>query len=329
MTAAASDYRLDRDWTADVIGYPDPAIEVRDPRFERWRLLPASLERLWTGGRWTEGPAWFGDARCLLFSDIPNERILGWSEVTGAVTVYREPSGCANGNTRNRQGRLVTCEQGNRRLTRTEIDGTLSVLMDRFEGQRLNGPNDVVVHPDGHVWFTDPGYGLLSNYEGRRAPFELPTRVYRLDPASGAASVVIETLTRPNGLCFSPDGARLYVVDTGCTDDPDHHRNIMVYDVADGARVLNERPFCDMAPGRSDGIRCDVDGNLWAASSFGGPDSNGVRIFAPDGTEIGMIHLPEPCSNLCFGGLKRNRLFMTGGQSLYSLYVEAQGVPYA
>ena len=168
----------------------------------------------------------------------------------------------------------------------------------------------------------------LSNYEGARGPFELPTRVYRLDPDSGAASVVIETLTRPNGICFSPDFARLYVVDTGCTDDPAHHRHIMVYDVADG-RAENERAFCDMAPGRGDGIRCDVDGNLWAASCFGGPQSNGVQVFAPDGTKIGMIHLPEPCSNLCFGGLKRNRLFMVGGQSLYSLYVDAQGVPYA
>jgi gluconolactonase len=329
MKASISDFGLDRDWTADVVGYPDPAIEVCDPRFERYRVLPASIERLWTGGRWTEGPAWFGDARCLLFSDIPNERILSWSEVTGAVTVWRAPSGFANGNTRDRQGRLITCEHGGRRVIRTELDGTVSVLMDRFEGKRLNGPNDVVVHADGHIWFTDPGYGLLSNYEGARGPLELPTRVYRVDPDSGAASVVIETLTRPNGICFSPDFALLYVVDTGCTDDTAHHRNTMVYDVVAGERVENERAFCDMAPGRGDGIRCDVDGNLWAASCFGGPHSNGVQVFAPDGTKLGMIHLPEPCSNLCFGGLKRNRLFMVGGQSLYSLYVDAQGVPYA
>jgi gluconolactonase len=223
---------------------------------------------------------------------------------------------------------LITCEQGDRQVTRTELDGTISVLIDSFDGKRLNAPNDVIVHQDGHVWFSDPGYGILSNYEGSRAPFELPTRVYRLDPSTGRATVAIEGLTRPNGLCFSPAFDRLYVVDTGCTDDPRHHRNIMVYDIESGAAAVNGRAFCDMSPGRSDGIRCDMDGNLWAASGFGGEDSNGVFVFAPDGTGIGRIHLPEPCSNLCFGGVKRNRLFMTGSQSLYALYVEAQGVPY-
>jgi gluconolactonase len=323
------DRLLGRDWARGVIAYPDPAIEVLDPRFAKIHLLASAIERLWTGGRWTEGPVWFGDHRCLLFSDIPGQRILRWSEETGAVTVWRSPSAFANGNTRDRQGRLVTCEQETRALTRTEIDGSRTVLMDRFEGRRLNAPNDVVVHPDGHIWFSDPGYGILSNYEGNRAEAELPTRVYRLDPASGRASVVIEELTRPNGLCFSPDWRRLFVVDTGCTDDPAHHRNIMAYDVtASGEGVGKGRPFCDMSPGRSDGIRCDTEGNLWAASGFGGEGSNGVHVFAPDGSPIGRIHLPEACSNLCFGGQRRNRLFMTGSQSLYALYVEAEGVPY-
>jgi gluconolactonase len=319
----------DRDWRTGVVGYPDPAIEILDQRFNRHYLLSAAIERLWTGGRWTEGPVWFGDSRCLLFSDIPNDRILRWCEETGAVTVFRSPSGSANGNTRDRQGRLITCEQDGRRVTRTEIDGAITVLIDRFDGRRLNAPNDVINHPDGTIWFSDPGYGILSNYEGWKAPFELPTRVYRLDPESGQASVATEELTRPNGLCFSPDWQRLYVVDTGCTDDPSHHRQIMVFDVVDGTSLKNGHPFCDMSPGRSDGIRCDTDGNLWAASGFGGAGTNGVHVFAPDGTRIARIHLPEPCSNLCFGGRKRNRLFMTGSQSLYSLYVEAQGVPYA
>ena len=325
----AEKHRLDKTVGAAAASYPDPALEVVDVRFEKIRLLAAAVERLWTGGRWVEGPVWFGDGRYLLFSDIPNERILRWVEETGQVSVFRSPSGSANGNTRDRQGRLITCEQDGRRVTRTEIDGAITVLIDSYDGKRLNSPNDVVVHPDGSIWFTDPGYGILSNYEGWRAPFELPTRVYRFDPQTREATVVIEELTRPNGLCFSPDHRRLYVVDTGCTDDASHHRNIMLFDIVDGVRARNGRPFCDMAPGRSDGIRCDVDGNLWAASGFGGAGTNGVHVFAPDGDRIARIHLPEPCSNLCFGGRKRNRLFMTGSTSLYALYVETQGIAYS
>ncbi len=213
------DRLLDRDWR-EPVPYPDPAVEVIDPRFRRYVLSSAALERLWTGARWAEGPVWFGDSRHLVFSDIPNNRMLRWSEHTGEVDVFRAPSNNANGNTRDRQGRLVTCEHGSRRVTRTEHDGTITVLMDRFEGKRLNAPNDVVVHTDGGIWFTDPGYGIIWNYEGNKAPFELPTRVYRIDPQTLAATVVIEEMEKPNGLAFSPDYSVLYVVDTGASHKP-------------------------------------------------------------------------------------------------------------
>lgn len=307
-------------WQRDrtIVPYPDPAIESHDPRFEPYRLGAAAVERLWTGGRWTEGPVWFGDGRFLLFSDIPNDRILRWSEETGAVTTFRAPANNANGHTRDRQGRLVSCEHGSRRVTRTEHDGRITVLLDRFDGKRLNAPNDVVVHSDGSVWFTDPGYGILMNYEGEKAPFELPRNVYRLDPETGEVAVVADDFDRPNGLCFSPDERLLYIVDTG---EPGH---IRVFDVA-GGRLSNGRVFVKMSPGGSDGIRTDRDGNLWSAAAWAGPGFDGVHCFAPDGALIGQIHLPEGCSNLCFGGAKKNRLFMTASQSLYAVYLEAQG----
>ena len=307
-------------------GYPDPAVYSLHASFNRYVIPAASIERLWTGGRWTEGPVWFGDHNCLLFSDIPNDRILCWSGNTPQVSVFRAPASHANGNTRDRQGRLITCEQGSRRLTRTEHDGRVTVLLGEFEGKPLNGPNDVIVDNGDQIWFTDPGYGILSNYEGNRGFAELPTRVYRFDPHQGRAHIATEALARPNGLCLSPDQSILYVVDTGCTDDPQYHRNIMKFNVLDGGCVGKPAAFCDLSPGRSDGIRCDVDGNIWSASGFGGPETNGVRVFAPDGTLIGRIDLPEPVSNLCFGGPKKNRLFITGSTSLYSLFVEAQGL---
>jgi gluconolactonase len=321
-------FLLDRDWTAPV-RYPDPAVEILDRRFARYRLGSVAVERLWTGARWAEGPVWFGDQRSLVFSDIPNDRMLRWSEETGQVTVFRQPSFNANGNTRDRQGRLLTCEHRSRRVTRTEIDGTVTVLMDRFDGRRLNGPNDIVTHPDGAVWFTDPGYGLHWHYEGDKGEFELPTRTYRLDPQTGEARIVDETLEKPNGLAFSPDHSRLYVADTGHSHKPGHPKQLHVFDVVDGGALAGRRVFHDFGTGSPDGFRVDTDGNVWAAVGWAGPELDGVRIIAPDGDPIGAIHLPEGAANVCFGGAKRNRLFITGGQSLYALYVDAQGAPYA
>jgi gluconolactonase len=309
------------------VPYPDPAVEVVDPRFAKYQIASAAVERLYTGARWAEGPVWVGDGGYLLFSDIPNNRMLRWLEATGEVTVFRSPSNYSNGNCRDREGRLITCEHDTRRVTRTEHDGTVTVLMDSFEGKKLNAPNDVVVHSDGAIWFSDPGYGIMSNYEGHKAAFELPCVVYRLDPKTRAATVVVSDLDKPNGLCFSPDEKLLYVVDSGTPKRTDAPRPIQVYDVVDGTRLKNGRMFANMSPGTSDGIRCDMDGNIWSAAGWSGKESyNGVHVFAPDGTLIGRIHLPEVCANLCFGGAKRNRLFMTASQSLYSLYVGTEGV---
>lgn len=322
------DRLMNRDWDKDVVRYPDPAIEIIDPRFAPYVLGSAAVERIYTGARWTEGPVWFGDGRYLLFSDIPNNRILRWTEETKEVSVFREPSNNCNGNTRDRQGRLITCEHLTRRVTRTEHDGTITVLADRFEGKRLNAPNDVVVHSDGHVWFTDPGYGILMNYEGKKSEFELPTAVYRLNPDSGEVTVVTTDQEKPNGLCFSPDFSKLYVSDTGASHKPGHPFTITVYDVEDNSRLTNGRTFCDMGPAASDGFRCDIDGNIWTSAGWDGEGSDGVHVFAPDGTLIGKIHLPEIVSNLCFGGVKKNRLFITASQSVYSLYVEIQGAQW-
>ena len=305
--------------------YPDPAVEVIDPRFGKYKVGNAAVERLYTGARWAEGPVWFGDGRYLLFSDIPNNRILRWLEDTGEVSVFRSPSNNSNGNFRDRQGRLLTCEHDARRVTRTEHDGTITVLMDSYQGKKLNAPNDLVVHSDGAIWFTDPGYGIMSNYEGHKAAFEIPANVYRLDPKTHEVTVVIGDLDKPNGLCFSPDEKLLYVVDTGEPKHPKDPRQIRVYDVVDGARLKNGRMFVDMSPGSSDGIRCDVDGNVWSAAGWGPETYNGVHVFAPDGKLIGKIHLPEACANLCFGGAKKNRLFMAASQSLYAVYVGTEG----
>jgi gluconolactonase len=310
-------------WAAEMpIRYPEPNIKVLDPRFQQYVLGNAAIERIAGGCRFTEGPVWFGDGRYLLWSDIPNDRILKWEEETGAISVFRRPAHYANGNTRDRQGRLLTCEMDAQRLTRTEYDGTITVLADRFEGKRLTAPNDVVVKADGSIWFSDNGAGTRGNYLGHKAPWELPFRVYRLDPGTGALTVAVDDMKRPNGLAFSPDETRLYVVDTPGPGQ----RTIQVYDVVDqGTKVANRREFCSAEPGGSDGLRVDTDGNLWCAWS-GGEAEDGVAVFAPDGTMIGRILLPERCANVCFGGPKRNRLFMAASQSIYALYVETQGV---
>ncbi|EKE68445.1 SMP-30/gluconolactonase/LRE family protein [Oceanibaculum indicum] len=304
--------------------YPDPAIHTLDPRFEKYRIFSAAVERLHTGCRWSEGPVWFGDGRYLLWSDIPNNRILKWEEETGQVSTYRRPTDFANGHTRDRQGRLITCEHGGRRVTRTEYDGSITVLMDNWQGKRLNSPNDVVVKSDGSIWFTDPPFGIHGNYEGNKAEPEVPQAVYRIDGQTGQASIIADDVLGPNGLCFSPDETILYIVES--RGQP--YRKILAYDVtSDGTGIRNKRVFVDAGPGGTpDGMRCDVDGNIWAGWGMGTAELDGVMVFAPDGTPIGRIALPERCANVCFGGLKRNRLFMAASQSLYALYVNTQGV---
>ena len=303
-----------------IVRYPDPSIKILDPRFAALVLGNAAVETIATGCRFNEGPVWFGDLRCLVWSDIPNDRMMKWEEETGAVSLFRRPSHYANGNTRDRQGRLVTCEMDAQRLTRTEHDGRITVLADTFDGKKLTGPNDVVVKSDGSIWFSDNGAGIRGNYLGHKATPELPYRVYRIDARSGQTTIAVGDMERPNGLCFSPDENRLYVVDT-----PGGVKTTHVYDVVDdGTKLINGRVFFDASPGYADGIRCDTEGNVWAGFS-GGEGEDGAAVFAPDGKLIGRILLPERCANLCFGGVKRNRLFMAASQSIYTLYVEAQG----
>ncbi len=303
--------------------YPDPAVEIHDSRFGQYRIFSAAVERLYTGCRWSEGPVYFADGRYLLWSDIPNQRILKWEEETGAVSVYRQPSNFANGNTRDRQGRLVTCEHG-RQVTRTEIDGTITVLADRWQGKRLNSPNDVIVKSDGSIWFTDPEFGILGNYEGVKSESEIPQYVFRIDGGTGTLDIAAEGVLGPNGLCFNPDESILYVVESRGVPT----RKILAFDVGrDGQTLSKRRVHIDAGGhGTPDGMRCDVDGNLWCGWGMGSADLDGVNVYAPDGDLIGRIALPERCANVCFGGPKRNRLFMAASQSLYALYVNTQGV---
>ena len=303
--------------------YPDPRVISLDPAFDQYRLALASVERLSTGHRWCAGPVWFGDGRYLLWSDIPNNQILKWEEETGTVSVFRKPSNFANGHTRDRQGRLVSCEHG-RRVTRTEYDGSISVLMDAFQGKKLNAPNDLVVKSDGSIWFTDPPFGILGNYEGVKASPELPHSVYRIDGQTGRSTLITDQLNGPNGLCFSPDEKRLYIIESRARPN----RLIHVYDMLDdGRKIGNGRLFLDAGAGTIDGVRADIDGNLWCGWGMGTEELDGVMVVSPTGKLIGRIALPERCANLCFGGTARNRLFMASSHSIYALYVNTQGAP--
>jgi len=291
--------------------------EIYDPLFASYVLGNAPPKRLATGFDWVEGPVWFGDMGCLLFSDIPNNRILRWSE--DGLTTFRQPSNFANGHTRDRQGRLVSCEHGTRRVTRTEWDGGITVLADSYTGKPLNSPNDVIAARDGSLWFSDPHYGIMTDYEGFRAPQELPCHVYRIDP-NGTVEAVISDMQCPNGLAFSPDESRLYVADTGRmhSADPQH---IRVYDMVKG-RPTNGRLFHKIDQGCADGMRVDADGNLWSSAG------DGVHCIAPDGHLMGKILIPETVSNICFGGRAKHRLFITATTSLYSVVLNRNGVQW-
>jgi gluconolactonase len=302
---------------------PDPAIVSVDPSFDKYRLPLAKIERLAHGFRWAEGPVWLGDVRQLVWSDVPANTMYKWDEETGTTSPFRKPSNMGNGNTRDRQGRLLTCEHLARRVTRTEPDGRITVLADSFNGKRLNSPNDIVAKSDGSVWFTDPSFGILSNYEGDKAEPQLPTNVYRID-ANGSISVAAEGINQPNGLAFSPDESVLYIVESRATP-----RKILAFDVVNGTTLANRRVFIDAGPGGTpDGFRLDMDGNLWCGWGMGNQHLDGVHIFNPKGALIGRIELPERCANLCFGGVHRNRLFMAATTSVYSLYVNTQCVGY-
>ncbi len=323
-TAALQSARADRLPLGDLPNwrYPDPRVEALDKRFKA-KVGNAAIERIATGFRWAEGPVYFRDGGYLLWSDIPNNRIMRWSEDDGHVSVFRTNSNFSNGNTRDREGRLITCEHDTRRVTRTEPDGTITVLIDKFQGKKLNAPNDVVVASDGAIWFTDPGYGIFGNYEGHKDEPELPPQVYRLDPKTGQATVVANDIDKPNGIAFSPDEKTLYVVDSGLTHGG--RSQLRSFEVS-GDKLTNSKVFADnFKPGFTDGVRTDIDGNVWCSMGWADPKEDGVRSYAPNGDMIGIVHLPETCANLCFGGKRRNRLFMTASTSVYAVYVETQG----
>ena len=295
--------------------------DVIDPRFSALFAQHIHVERLWSGARWSEGPAWFAAGRYLIWSDIPNNRMMRWDETDGSTSVFRSPSNNSNGNTVDRQGRLVTCEHLTRRVTRTEHDGSITVLADRFEGKRLNSPNDVVVHSDGSIWFSDPTYGILTDYEGDIADPEIGgNHVYRIDPADGSLRQMTEDFVKPNGLAFAPDEKHLYIADTGATHLEDGPAHIRRFGIRDDGSLSGGDVFATCTNGLFDGFRVDRDGRIWTSAR------DGVHCYDPDGTLIGKIRIPEIVANVTFGGAKRNRLFICGTTSLYSVYVFTSGI---
>jgi gluconolactonase len=337
LPVAAFGQNRDYGQNAPPIRYPDPDIVVLDKRFAKYKIGNASIQRLYTGMKWAEGPAWSAVGDYLVWSDIPSNTQLRWLAEDGHVSVLRSPSNNSNGNTFDFEGREISCEHGTRRVVRYERNGAVTVLADKWKGKPLNAPNDVVVHPDGGIWFSDPGYGALANYEGNKGELFIKEAVYRIDPKTTAMEIVTDELFKPNGICFSPDYKKVYIADTGSSHYPQAPKNIMVWDVNDGKKVKSGREFTSMklamksgeAAGVADGIRADIDGNIWAGAGWVGEGYDGVHIFAPDGQRIGQILLPEICANLCFGGPRRNRLFMCASQSLYAVYVETQGAHIA
>ena len=322
QAAPVSSNPTPRNWLTDTVQYPDPDVVALDNKFRSYMINNTSIKRHHTGTQWAEGPAWNGVGRYLVWSDIPNNVQMRFLEEDNHVSVFRSPSGYSNGNTFDYEGRQLSCEHGGRRVARYEHSGAVTVIAEKFQGKRLNSPNDIVVHPDGAIWFTDPMYGISGNYEGFKADSELHPAVYRADPKTGQIDKVADEQDGPNGICFSPDYKKVYLADTGTA------RQIWIFDL-DGKSLRNGKRFAQLdmpgsgLPSAADGIRCDVDGNVWAGAR------PGVQVLTPNGERIGMIRMPETCANICFGGARRNRLFMTGSQSLYSVFVNTQGAHIA